>query len=297
MHIDIEKLKQSKSTKELISFGILNIDKPAGCTSFDVVNHVRKKLGLSKAGHFGTLDPQVTGVLPICLEKACKIQGYFMQKEKVYTGKMKLHKPIEKEKLEIEMNNFLGIINQLPPRKSRVKRQVREREIIEFKLIELNSETREAGFIARVQAGTYIRKLVADLGENIGGAHMIELRRNQAGLFSDKDAEFISLEEFDKVIEGYEKGSEKELRKLIIPAEIITKSIELVEVNQEAVAKLKNGSPIFEEMLINPEEAIKIIDKKVAFAVVCKDNLIEIAKKDDNFKFPNVLAKAECVLV
>lgn len=294
--MDIEKLKQSKSMKELISFGILNIDKPAGCTSFDVVNHVRKKLGLSKAGHFGTLDPQVTGVLPICLEKACKIQGYFMQKEKVYTGKMKLHKPLEKEKLESEMKNFLGIINQLPPRKSRVKRQVREREIIEFKLLELDKEKREANFIARVQAGTYIRKLVADLGENIGGAHMIELRRNKAGLFSDKDSEFISLEDFDRAVSEFENGNEKELRKLIIPAEIIIKSIEVVEVNQEAVSKLRNGSPIFEEMLINSKESIKIIDKKEIFAVVCKDSLIEIAKKDDNFIFPNVLAKPECVL-
>ena len=85
MKIDIEKIKQEKSIKELLEFGILNIDKPSGPTSFSVSDFVREKLkglGVRKTSHFGTLDPKVTGVLPIALNRACKLTGYFMKKKK-----------------------------------------------------------------------------------------------------------------------------------------------------------------------------------------------------------------------
>src|SRR3990172_5679942 len=106
--INLEKIKNEKPIQELLNFGILNIDKPAGMTSFDVVNAVRKALDLKKAGHFGTLDPNVTGVLPIAIGNACKIQEYFMHKEKIYIGTMQLHKQTTKEKLENEMKKFIG---------------------------------------------------------------------------------------------------------------------------------------------------------------------------------------------
>ena len=130
--MDIEDTNKEKPIEELIKFGVLNIDKPSNCTSFDVVNLVRRSLGLDKAGHLGTLDPQVTGVLPIVLGKACKIQEYFMHRDKTYIGVMKLHKEITRKQLEEEMEKFLGVINQLPPRISRVKRVVRKRKIVEF---------------------------------------------------------------------------------------------------------------------------------------------------------------------
>jgi H/ACA ribonucleoprotein complex subunit 4 len=74
--MNLEKIKQEKSLKELLEFGILNIDKPSGPTSFDISDGVRKKLGLRKTSHFGTLDPKVTGVLPIALNRACKLTGF-----------------------------------------------------------------------------------------------------------------------------------------------------------------------------------------------------------------------------
>ena len=80
--IDIEKIKKSKSTEELLEFGIINIDKPSGPTSFSVSDFVRKKLGLRKTSHFGTLDPKVTGVLPVALNRACKLTGFFLGEDK-----------------------------------------------------------------------------------------------------------------------------------------------------------------------------------------------------------------------
>jgi H/ACA ribonucleoprotein complex subunit 4 len=106
----------------------------------------------------------VTGVLPICLGDACRMQEYFMHRDKTYIGVMKLHQEITKKKLEEEMKKFLGVINQLPPRISRVKRVLRQREVMEFKILSFNKEKREAEFISKVQAGTYIRKLIDDLG-------------------------------------------------------------------------------------------------------------------------------------
>lgn len=299
IQLDIEKIREDKTIAELINFSILNIDKPQECTSFDVVDRIRNLFKLNKAGHFGTLDPNVTGVLPICLGNACKIQDYFMHQNKTYIGKMKLHKETTKKTLEAEMKKFLGRINQLPPRVSRVKRQVRVREIIEFKLTSFNEKEREAEFIAKVQAGTYIRKLIDDLGKNIGGAQMTELRRLQAGLFSDKDREFTTIEDLEKAFYEYENNkNDEKLRKLLIPAEIITKLLPIIEVKPEFIIKLKNGSPIFEEMLANPKEAKKIIASKEPFAIISENRLTEIAMFDQKMssEFPNILAKPKTVL-
>lgn len=290
-------IKKQKSMQELINFSILNIDKPAEWTSFDVVNYMMKLFGIKKAGHFGTLDPLVTGVLPVCLGDACKIQELFMHREKTYIGVMKLHKPIEELKLKDEMKKFLGVINQLPPRKSAVKRKIRKRNIIKFELLTYDKEKKEASFIAEVEAGTYIRKLISDLGDKIGGAHMQSLRRIQAGLFSDKDEEFSSIEKIEKAIQNYKEGNEKYLREILIPAEIITKIIPVVEVKENAIEKLKHGSPLFDEMLVDEKAARKIINQKLPFAVVWGDKLIEIAKFTDRFEQKSILAKAECVLI
>jgi len=299
--MDLKEIKQKKPIKELIDFSILNIDKPKDCTSFDVVNHIRKSLNLEKCGHFGTLDPNVTGVLPICLEKACKIQQYFMHRDKVYTGKMKIHKNISKKELEEAMEKFTGKINQLPPRKSRVKRVKRQREVMKFKLLNFDGEKLEAEFIAEVEAGTYIRKLCSDLGESLGiGIQMSELRRTKAGIFSDKDKEFVKIEELNRAIEEYKNGKDGKLRELLVPAEIITELIPAVEIkdDKDIIKRLNNGSPLFEDMLEenNLKKALKIIESKEPFAVVSANKLVEIAKFSDKFENESILAKPEVVL-
>ena len=127
---------RDKPIQELLNFSIINIDKPSGPTSFQVSQFVKHALNLSKTSHLGTLDPQVTGVLPVALSRACRLNEYLMHRDKTYVGIMRLHKEISKEKLEKEINSFIGKIMQLPPVKSRVKRQLREREVKTFKILE-----------------------------------------------------------------------------------------------------------------------------------------------------------------
>jgi H/ACA ribonucleoprotein complex subunit 4 len=229
-----------KTIKELLEFSILNIDKPSGPTSFDISDFVRRELKLRKTSHFGTLDPKVTGVLPIALNRACKLTGFFIGHDKEYVGIMRFHEevPLEKVKKMIE-ERFTGIIKQTPPVKSRVKRQEREREIKSFEIFE--QDGKDFLFRTNVQGGTYIRKLIDDLGRELGvGAHMLELRRTRAGIFSEEDKEFVNLYDIEKM-----KENEEELRKILIPAEeALRKIFPSVSVRKESEKRLLTGKSI-----------------------------------------------------
>jgi H/ACA ribonucleoprotein complex subunit 4 len=280
--IDIKKIKESKSTKELLEFGIINIDKPSGPTSFDVSDYTRKVMGnagVRKTSHFGTLDPMVTGVLPVALNRACKLTGFFLGEDKEYVGIMRIHEeiPIEKIKEAIK-EKFLGNINQLPPKKSRVKRVERQREIKKFEIIEQNGK--DILFRAEVQGGTYIRKLVSDLGDHLGiGAHMLELRRVRAGIFKERDIEYpsVKLYNLEKAIEEYNKGSEKELRDIVIPGEIVSKIYPVVEINAKDLKNLLTGKPIQKRDLKNFRDFNKF-EKDRIVCIFCENKFIEMSK-------------------
>lgn len=282
--VNLEEIKQNKTIQELLEFGIINIDKPSNPTSFDVSDFVRKKLGLRKTSHFGTLDPKVTGVLPIALNRACKLTGFFLGEDKEYVGVMRVHEEILLEKLrETIKKKFLGKILQVPPVKSRVKREEREREIKSFELLE--KDERNILFRAEVQGGTYIRKLIDDLGKELGiGAHMLELRRIRAGIFMENenfirvDSEemvnnktisersersrggdrgrggfsiepSINLYDFSRAVDEYESGNDKLLREIIIPAEIVSEVYPEVQVKKENLKKIFTGKPIHDKDL------------------------------------------------
>lgn len=260
--MDVEKLKKNKSVKELLEFGIININKPSGPTSFNISDFVRKKLELRKTSHFGTLDPKVTGVLPIALNRACKLTGFFLGEDKEYVGIMRIHKDYSLEKIEkVIKEKFMGKIKQVPPVKSRVKRQEREREIKKFKLFEKNGK--DILFLAEVEGGTYIRKLLDDLGKELGiGAHMLELRRIRAGIFKEEDKKYpsVNLYDFEKAVDEYKKGgvdAEKKLRKIIIPGEIISELLPVIEVKKESLKKLFTGKPIFMDEVKNKIKGLK----------------------------------------
>lgn len=247
--MDLEKLKQKKSVKELLEFGIINIDKSSGKTSFDISDFVRKTLkpfGVRKTSHFGTLDPKVTGVLPIALNRACKLTGYFIGEDKEYTGIMRIHEDVSLEEIKKAIKEkFIGKIIQMPPVRSRVKRQEREREVKEFKLLEKSDK--DILFHSIVQGGTYIRKLISDLGDYMKiGAHMLELRRTKACIFKEDDEKYPSVNLFDfiKAVEKYENGDDKLLRKIIIPAEIVSELHQVVEVNESSLERLFTGKPV-----------------------------------------------------
>src|SRR3989344_5997846 len=98
--IDLNAIKQKKTTQELLQFGIINLDKPSGPTSFQVSHLVKNLLNVTKTSHFGTLDPMVSGVLPIGLSRACRLNEHLMHRDKTYVGIMRLHKEVPKELLQ-----------------------------------------------------------------------------------------------------------------------------------------------------------------------------------------------------
>lgn len=241
--IDIEKIRKERPISELLEFSIINLDKPTGPTSFSVSHFVKNALNLRKTSHLGTLDPMVTGVLPVALNRACRLNDYLMHRDKTYVGIMRLHKDISEKTLREEIKKFIGKISQLPPVRSRVKRAVREREIKRFEVLE--REGKDVLFIAEVQAGTYIRKLCDDIGKSIGGAHMLELRRIKAGIFEEKD--LVNLYDFESAVEQYTKGNENPLRDILIPGEIISEVLPVIQANPKSLKQILTGKPLFEK--------------------------------------------------
>jgi len=274
--MDLKKIKQNKTIQELLEFGIINIDKSSGPTSFSVSEFVQKELGLRKTSHFGTLDPKVTGVLPVALNRACKLTGYFLGEDKEYVGIMRIHENIalnrackltgyflgeDKEYVgimriheNIALNElkkaikekFTGKIIQMPPVKSNVKRQNRQREIKKFKILEKDEQN--ILFHVECEGGTYIRKLISDLGDYLKiGAHMLELRRIRAGIFLEKD--IVNLYDFKKAVEEYKKGNETLLKKIIIPGDIISELHSPVEIKKHNLRQIFTGKPIHQDDL------------------------------------------------
>ena len=287
--MDLDKIKKTKSIKELLEFGIINIDKSSGPTSFNVSEFVKKKLGLRKTSHGGTLDPKTTGVLPVFLNRGCKLLGYFLGEDKEYIGIMRIHEDVPLKKIKEKIKEkFLGEIIQMPPVKSRVKRQLRPRTIYKFELLE--KEGKDILFLSEVQGGTYIRKLIDDLGKELDiGAHMLELRRIRAGIF--KEESLVNLYDFEKAVDEYEKGNEKSLREMIVPGEIISELHPIIEIKKQAIKKIFHGSPIHEDELKNKKDLkFKKDQKLVAFS---ENQFIGIFKV---IKQGNLFARAEFTL-
>ncbi|MEK6891210.1 MAG: RNA-guided pseudouridylation complex pseudouridine synthase subunit Cbf5 [Nanoarchaeota archaeon] len=295
--INLTKIQEERSIEELIKFSIINIDKPAGPTSFNADVEIKKSLGLTKTSHFGTLDPIVTGVLPVALSRACRLMPYFIGKKKTYVGIMRMHNEISIEEINKHIKNFIGKISQLPPVKSRVKREFREREVYSFKILEVSENKKDFLFETEVEAGTYIRKLIHDLGQAIddsNGAHMIELRRIQASIFNEKDS--ITIYQFLEAVEDYKKGNEKKLRLMLIPGEIISKVLPVVYVKKQYLIKLYHGSPLFKEHFENIKQ-IEDIKNEEKVALFNDDNFVGVfnlvkSKKKES----NVIATPEFVL-
>ena len=232
-----------KTIQELLNFSIINLDKPTGPTSFWTSQKVKYLLGIKKTAHFGTLDPMVTGVLPVALGRACKLNEVFMHRDKTYVGIMRLHNEVSEEKLKASIKKFTGEIMQLPPVKSRVKRQIRPRTVHTFNILEIQGK--DILFESRVQAGTYIRKLCHDVGEDLGfGAHMLELRRTRAGLF-DEEKNLVNLYDLESATKALKQGDENPIRKILLPAQdLIKEIIPFTQANPESKKSLLDGKPL-----------------------------------------------------
>jgi len=234
------KFPEQRTTEELIQYGIVNIDKPKGPTSHQTSDYVKKILNIAKAGHSGTLDPQVTGVQPVALGKATRITQFFLTAPKEYICLMHLHKEISEENIRAAFDKLTGKIRQLPPIKSAVKRVERTREIYEINILEI--EKQDVLFRIKCQAGTYVRKYCHQIGEILGlGAHMAELRRTQAGPFSEKD-NLVTLNDLQDALHYYkDEGNDKYLRYCIQPIENALKDLSKCWIFDTTITSLSHG--------------------------------------------------------
>lgn len=237
------KTPTSRTIKELLEYGVINIDKPPRPTSHEVVSYVKKILNVSKAGHSGTLDPSVTGVLPIALNKATRILDTLLLAGKEYITNMQLHAQIDEDKLRQVMNEFVGEIYQRPPLRASVKRVLRKRTIYELEIIEI----KETNVLFRIscQAGTYIRKWCHDVGQSLGcGAHMKELRRTRSGPFTEKDFLSTLQDLYDAYMWYQEENDDRPLRNILLPMEYAIKHLPKIFVKDSTVDSLCHGAPL-----------------------------------------------------
>jgi H/ACA ribonucleoprotein complex subunit 4 len=226
-----------------LQYGVINLDKPSGPTSHEVVSWVRKILGITNAGHGGTLDPKVTGVLPCALGKATRVLSALLTAGKEYVGVMNIHsKPTEKQ-IEAVFKIFTTKIYQKPPIKSSVARKLRMREIYYLKALQIKEN--QILFKVGCEAGTYIRKLCFDIGEALcSGAHMMELRRTRVGCFSENEL-LISLQNLKDAYTIYrQEGNEYYLRNLIFPMEKMVEHLPKIFIRDSAVDALCHGADL-----------------------------------------------------
>jgi H/ACA ribonucleoprotein complex subunit 4 len=234
------KIPTNRTLDELLQSGLILLDKPSGPTSHQVAAWVKEILGVAKAGHGGTLDPKVTGLLPITLGRATNAVRSLLLGGKEYVGAMKLHADVPKKDIERIFKEFTGKIYQMPPVRSAVKRQLRIREI--YYLEPLEKEKRLVLFKVGSEAGTYIRTLCHDIGDALGcGAHMAELRRTKIALFTENEA--VTLHDLkDAFVFWKENDNEEELRKMILPYERILNHFPKIVVKDTAVDAICHGA-------------------------------------------------------
>jgi len=258
-----------RHVKELINYGIVNIDKPPGPTSHQVSAYLQKILNISKAGHSGTLDPGVTGVLPIATGRATRVVQTLLKAGKEYVGLMHIHKEIPEHEIYQICNDFVGKIMQMPPIKSAVKRKLRERQIYYFDIMEIKGQ--DVLFKVGCQAGTYIRKLIHDIGQKLGcGAHMAELRRTKAGPFDEQT--LVTLQDLTDAFYYYEQGNEKYLRYCIQPIENAVKHLQKIYVLDSAVDSLCHGANLNVPGISKLESGITVQD--IVAVMTLKEELI-----------------------
>jgi H/ACA ribonucleoprotein complex subunit 4 len=227
---------------EYLRLGFIVLDKPQGPTSHEVVAWVRKMFEQERAGHSGTLDPLVSGILPIGLGDATKGLSVLLLGPKEYICVARIHDSVPKELLYDTIKLFIGPIYQKPPQRSAVKRVTRTRTIYELEIMEQVGNL----LLLRIlcEAGTYIRKLVYDIGELIGvGGTMAELRRTQVCHLDESD--LVRLHDLHEANEIYkESKDETRLRELVRPIEYAVSFLKQIRIRDSAVESICQGAQL-----------------------------------------------------
>ncbi len=278
--------------------GFLNVNKPRGITSHDVVDEIRKLVGRKKVGHTGTLDPEATGVLPIAIGKATKVIQ-FLKDGKEYRATMRLGittdtqdimgKVIAKsevvniaeEKIRKVFKNFLGKIEQVPPMVSAVKvkgerlyKLAREGKDVErskrtveiYRLDLLNYEPPDITLEVSCSRGTYIRTLCHDMGKTLGcGACLKDLVRTKSGIFTLKESR--PLEELRRM---------PNLERFLVSMDKALVHLPIVRINEKTRESLLHGGPIgtsgIQELSspVKKEELVRVHNTKESLLAIAK---------------------------
>jgi H/ACA ribonucleoprotein complex subunit 4 len=219
----------------------LLVDKPRGPTSHQVAAWVRDLLGVERAGHAGTLDPHVSGLLWVGVGPALKLLPLLLDFPKRYVGVIDLHGRVPATELATALAEFQGPIYQTPPVRSAVRRERRIRTIYRLTLLE-----REGPHLlvdVTCESGTYIRSLAVDLGEALGvGAHLAELRRVGTGPF--KEAQSTSLHALSDAVVTARSGSAEALLQLLHPIEEVRREFPQVLLKPSAAAAVAHGAGV-----------------------------------------------------
>ena len=268
------KPPSQRSIEEHLKLGVINLDKPAGPTSHQVVAWLKQALGLAKAGHGGTLDPQVTGVLPIAILDATKVVRTLLEAPKEYVCVLETQREVKPDRLKQVLLEFQGPIYQVPPLKSAVKRELRVRSIYKTEVLE--TTPRQALFRTSCEAGTYIRKLCTDVGLVLGpGGHMRALRRSVTGPFKEETS--VTLQDVRDAWEHY-KGSKDEtwLREVVRPVEELVGHLPRVVCRDSAVDALCHGADLALPGVVEVDAAIEEKDLVAVFSL--KDELVCVGR-------------------
>ncbi len=287
--------------------GIIIVDKPEGYTSFDVVAVMRKLLGEKKVGHTGTLDPMATGVLPVLLGRATKLQALLPITEKEYIAKIKLGLAtdtlditgkvlssvstcIKKKEFQTALEPFAGEIDQLPPMYSavqkdgvrlytlarkgiEVERSPRKVVINKLELLRFDEVLQKGELLITCSKGTYIRTLCDDIGKKLGcGAVLAGLQRTKACGFSLKDS--ISLDK------ARELTANNNLQKYVLPCDLPFKSFNAANITLPQANRFRNGSALSLDRVsfnnglkLSESKIVRVYSAEIGFIGLGKINL------------------------
>ena len=215
----------------------------------------------------------VTGVLPLALEDATKTIQSFLLTGKEYVCLMALHGDVEEKNVRAVLDEFVGDILQRPPVRAAVRRDVRKRRIYYMRDVEMDG--RDVLFRVGCQAGTYIRKLVYDVGEVLGiGAHMRELRRTRAGSFTEEES--FSLYDLMQLSEASPDQRDEIARRIVKPMESAFEHVPRVYIRDSAVSSICHGAELAVPGVVRLSQGI--VPKMSIALFTLKDELVALSK-------------------
>lgn len=267
---------EKRSIDELLEKGIILVDKPFGPQSNQISTWIKEELNLKKTGHFGTLDPNATGVLPIGLNKGTRANNALSEAKKEYIFEAKLSEEKSEEEIQEKLNEFNGTNKQTPPELSAVKQEEREREVYEIELIEVQ----EKHVLGRVkcESGFYIRVLIDQLGDKLDvDAEMEELRRTQQAGITEDETNTIQ-----EIVDAYhfwkQDNNEEKIREVVYPIEKAVNHLKKVAIKDSAVNAVANGADLGSQGISKLQDNIEE-GERIAITTL-KGELVALAKAE-----------------